>query len=157
VHPSSYSVINLVQFLTVVSSSQMVIAVAVDVSQPDCATTLFSWLALVNATLDRYIARCNEEHISSALSSSSSSAGVEESKDKHTDPDTDPDTGKPPPSCARTRPPVLVVGCKADTLEASDVEGMARSKAVQGALRAVCLHGECEGGREGGREEVCVL
>lgn len=45
------------------------------------------------------------------------------------------------------RPAVLVVGCKADTLAADDVEGLARSKATQGALRAVCLHGEYDEGR----------
>lgn len=82
------------------------VAVAVDLSDPKCASRLHSLLAQVHSTLAPLF----------SPSQSSGSDGI-------------------------TSPHVLVVGCKADTLEASDVEGMRCSKMRQGELRAVCLHG----------------
>ena len=91
----------------------------VDLSKPHCATGLFSLLTDINSSLKEYSSRCSE------LASHQGDMGQEEAKEH--------------PSESTHRPRVVVVGSKADQLEASGVESMARSKATQGAVRAVCL------------------
>lgn len=98
--------------------NNLVIAVAVDVSDPDCATTLYTWLQAVNSAIDTYMS-----HLPEPIPAASS--GQEESKDS---------------GSSRQRPAVLVVGCKADSLEVQELDALASSKARQGGLRAVCLH-----------------
>ena len=93
--------------------------VAVDVSDPDCATILYKWLQSVNAAIDTYMSHHPEP-------TPASNSGQEETKD----------TGS-----SGRRPSVLVVGCKADSLEVQELDALANSKARQGGLRAVCLHG----------------
>ena len=110
------------------------IAVAIDVSQPDCATTLYRWLGLVNSAVDEFAARRREKVSDSGAGAG---AGQEESKSSPPCLSLTPEGGG-----AGWRPEVLVVGCKADTLAAEEVDSLARSKATQGALRAVYLHGE---------------
>mmetsp|Transcript_16495 Transcript_16495/g.27550 ORF Transcript_16495/g.27550 Transcript_16495/m.27550 type:complete len:423 (-) Transcript_16495:163-1431(-) len=101
--------------LNPVRDNNVVIAVAIDVSDADCATTLYKWLQTVNTAIDTYMSHSPEP---------AASSGQEETKD----------TG------SSGRPTVLVVGCKADSLEVQELDALASSKARQGGLRAVCLH-----------------
>lgn len=99
-------------------ANNLVIAVAVDVSDPDCATTLYTWLQSVNSAIDTFMSRRAE-------STPAASSGQEETKDS---------------GPSEQRPSVLVVGCKADSLEVQELDALASCKTRQGGLRAVCLH-----------------
>ena len=103
---------------------QIVIVVTIDLTKSDCATTLYKWLILVNSKINNFVEDSQKDS-----STETQVTGLEETKESKVRRNKS------------TRPPVLVVGCKADTLEATGVESMAESKAKQGALRAVCLHG----------------
>jgi hypothetical protein len=111
---------------------QVVVVVAADLTQEDCASTLHSWLQSVNSALDKF----TSEGTVPVGESTREDSGVVESKEASASVSVS-DT-----SVGRGRPSVVVVGCKADSLQVREVHALAGSKAKQGALRAVCLHGE---------------
>jgi hypothetical protein len=112
---------------------QVVVVVAVDLTQEDCASTLHSWLQSVNSALDKF----TSEGTVPVGESTREDSGVVESKEASASGSVSASA-----SGGRGRPSVVVVGCKADSLQVREVHALAGSKTKQGALRAVCLHGE---------------